>query len=70
MLCGGYRKHLVRVVAVLSLAAIPLACVAPEPTVQNPFLGTWATTATAQHSIRPLAAACFASATTRKAARR
>ena len=43
MLSGGYRKHLVRVVAVLSLAAIPLACVAPEPTVQNPFLGTWAT---------------------------
>ena len=43
VLSGGYRKHLVRVVAVLSLAAIPLACVAPEPTVQNPFLGTWAT---------------------------
>jgi hypothetical protein len=43
VLGGGYRKRLVRVVAVLALAAIPLACVAPEPTIQNPFLGTWAT---------------------------
>jgi len=28
---------------VLILAAMPLACVAPEPPVQNPFLGTWST---------------------------
>jgi hypothetical protein len=43
MLSDGYRKRLGRDVAVLILAAAPLACVAPEPTVQNPFLGTWAT---------------------------
>jgi len=38
-----YRKRFRRVVAVLILAAIPLACAAPEPSVQNPFLGTWTT---------------------------
>jgi hypothetical protein len=43
VLSGEYRKRFWRAVAVLALAAIPLACVAPEPTVQNPFLGTWAT---------------------------
>ena len=44
MLSDGYRKRLGRDVAVLILAAAPLACVAPsEPLVQNPFLGTWAT---------------------------
>ena len=43
VLSSEYRKRLVRDVAVLILAAAPLACVAPEPTVQNPFLGTWAT---------------------------
>jgi hypothetical protein len=40
---GGYRTRLVHDVAALILAGMPLACVAPEPTVQNPFLGTWAT---------------------------
>jgi hypothetical protein len=43
VLSGGYRKRFVRDVAVLILAGVPLACVAPEPTVQNPFLGTWVT---------------------------
>ena len=43
MLSDGYRKRLGRDVAVLIMAAAPLACVAPEPTVHNPFLGTWAT---------------------------
>ena len=38
-----YRRPFRRVVAVLILAAIPLACAAPEPSVQNPFLGTWTT---------------------------
>jgi hypothetical protein len=40
---GDARKHVARVVAALILAAVPLACVAPEPPAQNPFLGTWAT---------------------------
>ena len=40
---GDSRKHVARVVAALTLAAVPLACVAPEPPAQNPFLGTWAT---------------------------
>lgn len=44
MLGGEYLKRLRREVAVLVLAAVPVACVAPEPpAVQNPFLGTWAT---------------------------
>ena len=43
MLSGEYRKRLVRAVAVLILAGVPLACVAPEQPVRNPFLGTWAT---------------------------
>ncbi len=43
MLGGEYRKRFERAVAVLILAAMPLACVAPESSVQNPFLGTWAT---------------------------
>ena len=43
MLSGEYRKRFGRGVAVLILAAPPLACVAPEASVQNPFLGTWAT---------------------------
>jgi hypothetical protein len=43
VLSGEYRKRFGRVVAVLALAAIPLACVSLEPTVQNPFLGIWAT---------------------------
>jgi hypothetical protein len=43
VLSGGYRKRFGRVVAVLILAGVPLACVAPQPTVENPFLGTWAT---------------------------
>jgi hypothetical protein len=38
-----YPKRFRRVVAVLILAAMPLACLAPEPSVQNPFLGTWTT---------------------------
>jgi hypothetical protein len=37
------RKRLGRVVAVLILAVIPLACVTPEPAARNPFIGTWAT---------------------------
>jgi hypothetical protein len=37
------RKPVKRVVAALILAAMPLACLAPEPSIQNPFLGTWAT---------------------------
>jgi hypothetical protein len=40
---GDARKHVARVVAALILAAVLLACVAPEPPAQNPFLGTWAT---------------------------
>ena len=43
MLKDGYRRRFGRAVPVLVLAAAPLACVAPEPSVQNPFLGTWAT---------------------------
>jgi hypothetical protein len=43
VLNGGYRKRFGRTVPVLILAVAPLACVAPEPSVQNPFLGTWAT---------------------------
>ena len=44
MLKDGYRRRFGRAVPVLLLAAAPLACVAPsEPSVQNPFLGTWAT---------------------------
>ena len=43
MLGDVYRRPFRRVVAVLILAAMPLACVAPEPPVQNPFLGTWST---------------------------
>ena len=43
MLKDGYRRRFGRAVLVLVLAAMPLACVAPEPSVQNPFLGTWAT---------------------------
>ena len=39
---GGYRRCLGRAVAVLISAAL-LACVAPESSVQNPFIGTWAT---------------------------
>jgi hypothetical protein len=40
---GDSRKHVARPVAALTLAAVLLACVAPEPPAQNPFLGTWAT---------------------------
>ena len=43
MLGDVYQKPLRRVVAVLILASMPVACVAPEPSVQNPFLGTWTT---------------------------
>jgi hypothetical protein len=43
VLSGEYRKRFGRAAAVLILAAMPPACVAPEPTVRNPFLGTWAT---------------------------
>ena len=44
MLKNGYRRGFGRAIPVLVLAAVPLACVAsPEPSVQNPFLGTWAT---------------------------
>jgi hypothetical protein len=43
VLSGEYRKRFGRAVAVLILAAMPPACVAPEPTVRNPFLGTWTT---------------------------
>jgi hypothetical protein len=43
VLNGGYRKRFGRAVPVLILAVAPLACVAPEPALQNPFLGTWAT---------------------------
>jgi hypothetical protein len=43
VLGGEYRNRFGRAVAVLILAAMPLACVAPEPPVRNPFLGTWAT---------------------------
>jgi hypothetical protein len=43
VLKDGDRKHFGRAVLVLVLAAVPLACVAPEPSVQNPFLGTWTT---------------------------
>ena len=43
MLADIYRRRIGRVVAVLILWGMLLACVAPEPTVQNPFLGTWAT---------------------------
>ena len=44
MLGGGERKRFGRVLAVLVVAAAPLACATPEQSVQNPFLGTWATT--------------------------
>jgi len=43
VLGGDYRQQFGRAVAALILAAVPVACVAPEPSVQNPFLGTWAT---------------------------
>ena len=43
MLSSEDRKRLGRVVAVLILAVIPLACVTPEPAARNPFIGTWAT---------------------------
>ena len=43
MRSGGDQKRLGRLVALLILAAVPLACVAPKPAAQNPFLGTWAT---------------------------
>jgi hypothetical protein len=43
VLGSEYRKRLGRVVAVLILAAMPLACVTPEPAARNPFIGTWAT---------------------------
>jgi hypothetical protein len=43
VLSGEYRRQFGRAVAVLILAAMPLACAAPEPSVRNPFLGTWAT---------------------------
>jgi hypothetical protein len=39
---GGYRRCLGRAVAVLIPAAL-LACIAPEPSAKNPFIGTWAT---------------------------
>ena len=42
MLGGEYRRCLGRFVAVLIPAAL-LACAAPEPSAQNPFIGTWAT---------------------------
>jgi hypothetical protein len=43
VLKDGYRRRFGRAVPVLVLAAAPLACAPPEPSVQNPFLGTWAT---------------------------
>jgi hypothetical protein len=44
VLGGRYRRRGGHVVAALILAAVPLACAAPEPSrVRNPFLGTWAT---------------------------
>ena len=43
MLSSEDRKRLGRVVAVLILAVMPLACVTPEPAARNPFIGTWAT---------------------------
>jgi hypothetical protein len=43
VLKDGYRRRFGRAVPALVLAVAPLACVAPEPSVQNPFLGTWAT---------------------------
>ena len=43
MLSSEDRKRLGRVVAVLILAVMPLACVTQEPAARNPFIGTWAT---------------------------
>jgi hypothetical protein len=43
VLGGGSRQQFGRFLAMLVLAAMPLACVVPEQSVQNPFLGTWAT---------------------------
>ena len=43
MLGAVYRRPIRRGVASLILAVMPLGCVAPEQSVQNPFLGTWAT---------------------------
>jgi hypothetical protein len=43
VLGGHYRKQFGCAVAALVMAAGLASCVAPEPTVENPFLGTWAT---------------------------
>ena len=43
VLSGGSRKRFGRLLAVLVLAVVPIACATPEKPVQNPFLGTWAT---------------------------
>jgi hypothetical protein len=43
VLSWEFRRRFGRVVQVLILAVAPLGCVAPEPSAQNPFLGTWAT---------------------------
>ena len=43
MLRFGYRREFARFVAMLTLAAGPLACATPPPSPANPFVGTWST---------------------------
>jgi hypothetical protein len=43
VLKGRYRSEFGRFVALLTLAAAPLACATPPPPPANPFVGTWTT---------------------------
>jgi hypothetical protein len=53
MLKLGYRREFGRFVAMLTLAAGPLACATPPPSPANPFVGTWSTAHNDTVTIRP-----------------
>jgi hypothetical protein len=51
-LTAATLRHL-RLLLCVGMAALPLACAAPAPPAENPFIGTWATADNNRISFRP-----------------